>query len=214
MKTIMITFWIFLCMVFFAVNPVNSYAGDSQPGSIGFVAKLGFDTAGEIEGDFSDFGGPTDTGDIKSGFSLAFDGLMNFQAFMLGIGVSYLLPRAGEGTDAPDGKFGTVPIYGVVNIPFSLNQMTPFIAVQLGYNFLIIDSTMKKWYETVTGGADISTEGGLYYAIGGGVIFDNNIQVELLYRVNQFKIVGKIAGASGEIEAEYTHFTLSVGYRF
>ncbi len=185
----------------------------AEPGTIGFTAKLGLDAIGEVDSDYGDIGGDSETGDIKNGFSLAFEGLYNLESFQIGLGASYLLPR-GVDEDWPDGKFSIIPVYLVANILFAANEITPFLAIHLGYSTWMMDSTMEGWYEDTTSGADISTEGGLYWAIGGGILFSNNVQIELLYRSHSGKIKAEGNEDTAEVDETYTHITLSVGYRF
>lgn len=174
---------------------IAAMIGPASAEGVSFTAKIGVDVLGEADVEYSIPGSEGETGDVDNGFSLALEGLMDFESFMLGVGVSYLFPRGIDENSptTPDGKFGTLPVYAVLNVPFRGGELVPFIAVQLGYNFLFIDSDMKKSYEAAAqsagySDASVSAEGGLYYAFGGGIIFSNNIQAELLYRVHKNKV--------------------------
>lgn len=210
-----------IAIAVFALIFSAAMIGTASAEGVSFTAKFGVDVLGEAEVEYSIPGAEGETGDVKNSFSLALEGLMDFDSFMVGLGFSYLFPRGidEDSPTTPDGKFSTLPIYAVLNVPFRGGEIVPFIAVQVGYNFLFIDSDMKKSYETAAQmagypDASISTEGGLYYAFGGGIIFMNNIQAELLYRVHKNKINGEAATATVEIDDEYSHVTLSIGYRF
>ena len=210
-----------IAIAVFALIFSAAMIGTASAVGVSFTAKFGVDVIGEAEVEYGDPVNEGETGDVKNGFSLALEGLMDFQSFMVGMGVSYLLPRGidEDSPTTPDGKFSTLPIYAVLNVPFRGGELVPFIAVQLGYNFLFIDSDMKKWYEAfaqANGYPDtsVSAKGGLYYAFGGGLIFANNIQAELLYRVHKNKIKLEASTDTLEIDDEYSHVTLSIGYRF
>jgi hypothetical protein len=178
-----------------------------------FVLKGGIDVMGESETDFKGFlGMDTETGDVKTGISFSAEGLLNMQGFMVGLGAAYMVPR-GIDEDWPDGKFSRLPLYAVLNVPFKSGDITPFIAAHAGYSFFFMDSEMKDFWKDATGGT-ASTEGGFYWALGGGIILSNNIQFEVLYQSQRASTTLKAGGASETFKTEYTHVTLSIGYRF
>lgn len=185
----------------------------ANAGGSTFLIKGGFDLMGESETDFQGYGGyHTETGDVKNGFSISAEGLMNMQSFMLGLGAAYMLPRAID-EDWPEGKFSRLPVYALAQIPFPSGDITPFLAVHLGYSFLFADSEMKDWWKKTTTGT-LSTEGGFYWAVGGGIILSNNVQFEFLYRSQRGSFTLDTGTQKETFDTEYTHITLSIGYRF
>ncbi|MBP7586176.1 MAG: outer membrane beta-barrel protein [Spirochaetes bacterium] len=204
-----------IAIAVFALIFSAAMIGTASAEGVSFTAKFGVDAMGQTEMDLGDYGGDTETGDAKMGFSLAIEGLYNMESFQLGLGVSYLIPR-GIDEDWPDGKFSALPIYAVLNVPFRGGDLTPFIAVQLGYSLLMMDSTMTGWFEdnSPVPNTEVSVKGGLYWAIGGGIIFNNNVQVELLYRSHSGKMEAESDTDSASIDVSITHVTLSIGYRF
>jgi opacity protein-like surface antigen len=80
----------------------------------------------------------------------------------------------------------------------------------------MMDSTMTGWFEdnSPVANTEVTVKGGLYWAIGGGIIFNNNIQVELLYRSHSGEMEAKAASDTATIDVSITQVTLSVGYRF
>ena len=156
------------------------------------VAKLGIDFGGRHEI------GPNEW-DNKAGFTLG--GEVYYLAnenFDVGGGVQYQFSR-----DRKDlaGKYWFFPVYAAVRIHPPMTDLTPYGILQLGYNFYGGDSNYK-------GTADL--RGGLYWGIGGGVIFQKHFLTELMYAENRG--TSKTGGTSTDVKN--SRISLSIGYNF
>lgn len=201
---------IFIFTVFF-IPQVTFAKGNSSAGTKSLVVKGGLDFMGEGEVEYD---GDSDDGDVDNSFSIGAEFYFGFESILAGAGAAYLVPRELEDSD---GKITLIPVYAVVNIPFSQGGFTPYITGQLGYNFFYIDSDLEDELDYLAGAEmDYTTEGGLYFALGGGVIFDNNIQVEFIYShsAGSIDIENEDYDVDETLDLTYTKVTLSVGYRF
>ena len=120
------------------------------------------------DGDISDSGYSV-TADIDAGVGIGFDVLFDSaEMFDIGIGFIYQFPRSVE-DDA--GKANFMPIYLVGKGYFTdeNQQVRPYLYGHLGYNFFFGD-------DDFTGSADL--EGGLYYSVGLGLLFNNKFLIE------------------------------------
>lgn len=203
---------VLLAVTFFAGALVSSAQAQRLP-KAGFTIKGGFDVMGEIELEAL---GESETGDMDTGITFAGEYIIGLtDMFGIGPGIAYQFPR-GLDEDWPDGKLHFIPFYGALNLCIKTQgSVTPFIAFHLGYNLAIIDSDLEDDLETTIEaevGEDVSldVEGGMYWGIGGGLLFSNNIQLELLYNINK----GKIKAAGEEVDLEYSKLSISVGYKF
>lgn len=192
--------------------PMAAAAVDSSSAGAVFVVKGGFDLMGEGDLEISDYD-YDDSGDVDSSFSLGAEAYGNFGQFLAGGGAVYLFPRKLEDSD---GKISLLPVYGAFNIPFQQTGFTPFITGQIGYNFFFIDSKLEDDLDYLIGDeCDYTTEGGLYWALGGGIILDNNIQFEIIYSYSSAALeIENSAGDSVTMDLTYTKVTASIGYRF
>jgi hypothetical protein len=188
------------------------YAQDDSSSGFTFVIKGGFDLMGEGDLDIDEYD-YSESGDVDSNISLGAEAYFNFDPVLFGVGAAYLLPRKLEDSD---GKISLFPIYGAINYPFTPGGFTPYITGQIGYNFFFIDSKLENELDALIGDeCDYTTEGGLYWALGGGIILENNIQFELLYSNSSAGLdIENSTGESVTMDLTYTKFTVSIGYRF
>lgn len=121
------------------------------------------------------------------------------------------MPRKEEGFD---GEFNFIPIYGLIKFRSKNETNVPYLTTHLGYNIFEGDSIFKF---------DGSLENGMYYGLGGGITFDNDFVLELLYSVNKGKLSFKIPVYSYygytryidiETDVEYKTIRLNIGYKF
>lgn len=177
-------------LVFFTSN--NTFAG----GAI----KLGVDLPGDHEVSGLGLSG---TEDVETGFSLSAE-LFGTVADIVDIGggITWQLPREQEDFD---GDFYFVPFYGMIRVRHTFDQVAPYLIGQLGYNLFYGDSDYEG-----SGIFEADLEGGLYYGIGGGIIFREHFLIELLYSVNNGE--AEIMGIDFDIE--YSKISLLVGYNF
>ncbi|MBN1622010.1 MAG: hypothetical protein JW871_05415 [Endomicrobiales bacterium] len=144
-----------------------------------FVPKLCLDFNGNFD---TEVFGITVNSDASSGMGLGLELLSGTKEdVMFGAGFEYQVMRkitsiAGVDVSDQDMKFGFLPFYGTLrfNVNTQKNDLTPFFRFNLGYNAFSANSAFK-------GGSSLT--GGLYYALGGGVTFKNNVNLELLYSV-------------------------------
>ncbi len=175
----------------------------------------GYDLGGtgdlDIEADGEEVS--SEEGDMESGFSFYFEfGKALNKNVGLGGGACYQL---GRGIDEPGfdkGEFNFIPVYGLLKIWFPTPSVIPFGIVHVGYNFFLADDDLFN--------EDLDRSGGLYWAIGGGVMFDNGVQIELLYSTHNGSLTGEAEGYdpsygfyTSDIDAQlsYSKVTLAVG---
>lgn len=156
------------------------------------VIKMGVDFNGEF--DYDDDGDE----DVDSGISLSGEYLFQQQANAdFGLGVTYQFDRQTE--DRKD-DFNFIPVYGVIKLtPEMGNQYQPYFVGQLGYNFFNADVD------------NIDTDNGMYYGVGAGFKANDQVDVELLYTVNNGEI-----DPDGEdaFDVEYSKLRLGVSLSF
>jgi hypothetical protein len=182
--------WLIAVAILMALAPAhNALAGGAL--------KLGLDVSGNHE--FS-YGGDSENFDVETGLSFAgeFYAALN-RNVDLGAGIILQMPRSLEDYT---GTFNFIPLYGVLRLKLDNQGATPYFIGQLGYNLFFGDSDYK-------GSADL--EGGLYYGIGGGVIINQNILIELLYSVNR----GTYGGLNGvDFDVDYSYIAINFGINF
>ncbi|MDR2192303.1 MAG: hypothetical protein LBO62_05445 [Endomicrobium sp.] len=120
-----------------------------------------------------------------------------------GAGASYQIAGSFENLD---GKTGFAPVYFALKLRSWPQQpgLYGYAVGQIGYNFFYSDEVFSK-NSKIDGG-------GLYYALGFGIIYTNYI-VECLYGVHSGKVFD-LQNGSKEIDIELNKITLSLGYKF
>ncbi len=186
-----------------------------------FIIKFGLDFKGELE-----HGEGRSEYDVDNSPSISGEAAFKIaENVRFGIGGAFQINR---GLKDYEGTFSSIPVYGLFRIePSTSVEVAPFFIAHCGYNFWKADSSFK---------GNGSEKGGLYYAFGGGLLF-NNVQIELLYSFHK----GKIEGITDEedfiffstfmsntsynpllmslltpydIELNYSNFTISIGINF
>ncbi|MCC3144672.1 outer membrane beta-barrel protein [Halanaerobium sp. Z-7514] len=172
-----------------------------------FVFRLGYDMSGEMDIDGEDY-------DVESGYSLTAEyRLSAADNFSYGAGITYQLERDVDITDGPgDVGFNYTPIYLLGE--YRMAEQPLYFVGHLGYNLFSIDEDVE------------SESGGLYYALGGGIEFEDRYLLELLYTVNNSSIEVESGNGNNEItpaqnenefediDLKYTKFTISLGIKF
>ena len=190
-----------------------------------FVFRLGYDMSGEMDADFSIDGSTeedmSDTVDVESGYSLTAEyRLSAADNFSYGAGITYQLDRDIDEEDT-DVSFSFTPIYLLGEYRMADNPI--YFVGHLGYNFFSLDDLDLD--EENLDIIDQSNSGGLYYALGGGIEFEDRYLLELLYTVNNGSTEIEFEGAEvpngngaedGVLEGDfkYTKFTISLGVKF
>lgn len=149
--------------------------------------------------------------DMKNGFSLSLElGRAIIEKLGIGVGATYQFPRAVDESGERDAKFNFVPLYGLVKLWTNSIGLFPFGMLQLGYNFFLGNDEFK----TIGGerAEELDLGGGMYWALGGGIIFPGGFEIELLYTVNN----GSISGSENYFEEEirYSKIAISGGITF
>ena len=169
-------------------------------GGFGGTFKLGIDFPGDHE--VSGYG-LSGTEDVDTGVSLSGELFANVaKNFDIGGGITVQIPRSQKDFE---GDFYFIPLYGAMRVRFDTENVTPYFIGQIGYNFFDGDSNYKGY-----GMYEADLDGGLYWGLGGGVIFNKHFLIELLYSVNNG--TGTILGY--EFDIEYSKVTLNIGYNF
>lgn len=184
-----------LMMVLLLVSSCTVFAAEGY-----FNAKLGLDLAGNHDVDYEE-GGSGDF-DVDTGFTIAGEYLVPYNAKVdFGAGLAYQFERGIDEKDIDnDIKFSFIPLYGIMK--YKLDKA--YLLGQLGYNFF----DPSKEYEY---GGD--AEGGLYYGLGAGMNFSENIFAEILYSVNKGEINYDEDDDFG-FEVDNSQISLMLGYKF
>ncbi len=215
-----LTLCLSLCFINISFAEIDLDLGDESPSSNASVKESwatlmgGYDLGGTGEIDVTvsnDFASASESeeGDIESGFSIYFElGKAINKNIGLGGGASYGLGR-GIDEEGEEGEFNFIPVYGLLKIWFPTPSVVPFGIVHVGYNFFFADDDFK---------GDLDTGGGLYWAIGGGIMFDNGVQLELLYATHNGTLTGEDSSEGFtmdiDVELSYSKVTLAAGINF
>ncbi len=160
------------------------------------------DIIGETEFDSSQVSGEAD---VKNGFALSLElGKAILEKLGLGIGATYQFPRGLNERENSDAKFNFIPFYGLLKFWTESAGLFPFGMVQMGYNLLLGNDEFKSY-----SGAEADLSGGLYWGLGGGIIFLNGIQLELLYSMNNGRLDGDNPFYYGDMQ--YSKISVSIG---
>lgn len=163
-----------------------------------FILKAGFDFYGQYR-----HKGSTSSEDSPKGINFSAEYYRYIQN-IFGIGAGTTVQNSRDIGNTP-GSFYFLPVYLGIKIrsnptdPYKYGYMTG----QVGYNFFMPDSQYDKYTDNVCGG--------VYYALGVGVVY-NNVVFELLSSTNNGK--ARIQSTNADIEIEYLKYTFSVGYVF
>ena len=148
-------------------------------------------------------------GTADPGFAVAGEYLLSApNNVQYGGGLEYQLQRRWAtvaGIDVtPDNTFNYAPIYATAKLllPTRNINLTPFVKGNLGYNAIFSGN------EPFTTGATLT--GGLYYAIGAGLIANKRLDFELMY--NMYR--GTVSAAGINANFNYGALSLSAGYNF
>jgi hypothetical protein len=206
---------IFVCLaLFFAASSVEADAFDFLLGPVrineAFIndREINVKAGYSLEGVFSAGNNLESFGDseLKSESSFSFSGeyfkyIDGYAA--IGAGASY---QIASGFDEYGGKIGFAPVYFAAKLRSWPVQpgVYGYAVGQIGYNFFYGDGVFLDNFR-INGG-------GLYYALGFGIIYTDYI-FECLYGVHS-GIISCLRDNSGETGVELRRITLSLGYKF
>ena len=170
---------------------------ENKPKLRWFVAKAGWDLGGNYQA------GPHYTYNVSQGLTMALevDGSDNPGIGLFGLGVEFEAPRSHESTD---GSFGYVSFYATGKFkPFHFSSESDFLIISgKGGCGLVYGNEQFR--------GSNSTEAGLYYAAGAGLVLEDAVIIEVMYTVNQqgFSLGGDDA------DTKYSRINISLGMNF
>lgn len=182
-------------------------------------AKLGMSAHTKYSDIKASTGKLVDSSAKMNGFEVAVEGMTslgNLGAFGsnvdFGVGLAYKKGADRKKGDSAlgsrkGGDYDSIPLYLTTKYKFDLGKsFMPYFKVNLGYAF--------NTGEGKIAGLKTKVDNGLYYALGGGVEY-NNLTFELMYGKVDSKIKLDVTGFnSRKISADRKDITLSVGYKF
>ena len=202
----------FIFFIFF----IFSFGYSSQKNNNEFVIKIGYDRPGEqdISGwvQMDGISGALSLSEkIEDAFSFSGEYILRSETnYGLGAGASYQIPRKMKNYV---GDFNFIPLYFLLKIYFPSHSS--YLVGHFGYNLFNADEAYKE------GG---KTKGGEYYAIGGGFLLGDKIELEILKTFHQCALEDQTGyiydPVYGELfywanyEIKYSRYTISLGYRF
>ncbi|WP_163468968.1 outer membrane beta-barrel protein [Fusobacterium sp. IOR10] len=131
--------------------------------------------------------------------------------FETGVGIAYQnnADRKNINSGIKGASYDSMPIYVTAKYKFNVDSLyVPYVKVNLGYSF----NFNEKDLTNSLGKSSINIDDGLYWAIGGGVEY-NNFLVELMYGVTKSDAKSPKV-FKGDYAIDYEKVTLSVGYSF
>lgn len=173
----------------------------ASPAWAGVIIKIGTELPGTVDSRLSELG-ETESAkeDTQMCFSVGGEYLFVIgKDLSIGAGFEYQLSRKIK--QATIG-FSFIPIYALGRYQFDSFYLT----AKAGYNLFQIEEQAPK---------PIELKGGLFYGIGGGVVFADAWQVEVLYSVNNGRLTRKdVPKNELKMDWKYSKIGLSVGYMF
>ncbi len=167
--------------------------------------SLGLDFAGDHELDDGDHKADYDS---ESGISPSMELLFpTGSQFTFGLGVEYQIEREveleGNGDFSP--AFGFIPVYFTGKVGFlPEGPVIPELNIHLGYAFMHGNKDYK---------GDWDLYGNVYFAIGGGILINQRICIDMLYKFQQGSIEGDYYGHHHSIIVTQTQFALQLSAR-
>ncbi|MFX0203095.1 MAG: hypothetical protein ACFFCW_43885 [Candidatus Hodarchaeota archaeon] len=141
--------------------------------------KFGFNASGDHE--VSGLG-VTGSEDVEDSISISFEGVAAINDNVgIGGGFTWQIPRSQE---RYPGDFYFIPFYGLMKIRSASAELAPYLIGQIGYNFIYEGDTHHKG----TGIYAATLDGDLYYGVGGGIILNNRLQIEVLYSLTMERV--------------------------
>lgn len=121
------------------------------------------------------------------------------ESLAVGAGVEYQLTRKNEGAEI---GFNNIPLYALGRYQISPSL---YLTGKVGYNIFQVEEPLEG----------LQIKGGLFYGFGGGVIFSDMLQLEILYSIHNAKLEPEEDfGLSYYMGWEYSKIGLSVGFKF
>lgn len=170
----------------------------------GGVIKVGADVGGESEIKVTAAGGTSLSvnADTKTGISIGGEYFFDLNDDLaIGAGIEYQLNRKYE-VEEIGFNFNFIPLYALGRYHISQDF---YLTGKIGYNLL--------QFEENPDGA--KPKGGLYYGFGGGLIFSDRYQLEILYSIHNGRFEPEEdPGVDYKVTYKYSKIGLTVGYKF
>jgi len=172
-----------------------------------WLFKAGYDFSGDLDVDPSD--GGEETYDVDSGFSITGEYMLPAEGnIIFGAGASYQFDRDVDFGNPDNGNSKEAIRYTPIYVlgAYQMQESPIYFVGHLGYNLFSTE------FETE------DESGGMYYALGAAMDFENDYTAEILYTVNNSSI--EVLDQDGEteelIEADlkYTKITINFGIKF
>jgi len=159
--------------------------------------RIAFDMTGDHK---RSVGAWSVTEDIETGVCAALElATQDTRDAEVGVGVEYQVPR--ELSDDPGEEFNFIPLYFYGKAYGRSGGSTAFLLGRFGYN-------LYEGNDDYKGSADL--EGGLYYAIGVGLMTTGTAEIELTYVVN----TGIRDYGTTDVDVEYSRVSIGVSVAF
>ncbi|HSP87482.1 MAG TPA: hypothetical protein VLN45_05075 [Ignavibacteriaceae bacterium] len=119
----------------------------------------------------------------------------------LGMGLLYQFPRKQKEVE---GDFNFIPLYAFLKLSFINSPDVRVYAIpELGYNFYNGDKDYS---------GPLELNGGVYTAVGFGILVKNNLDLRFLYQVNRGTVSHELL--TEDIKVVYSSFGFQCGYYF
>lgn len=164
--------------------------------------KMGYEPSGTLNSVYTTNGGinlsASDSRPVAGSFSLGGESTRRtVEGLIYGVGTEYQFYRQAEGGNT---GFSFIPVYGVARAEFPITKRTrSFVFGRVGYNF----------YQEANPADGYSLHGGLYYAAGAGLILTKNMELQLMYSLNN----GEADSAYLNVQHAYSKYSLGMGMK-
>lgn len=145
-------------------------------------------------------------------FNVSIEGMIQkTENLDLGLGIAYEKHSTRKNSiEYNGGEYDSIPVYFIAKYKFNLDKnYTPYVKFNLGYAYNKADGDIKQIRDGRVA-SQTNMQNGSYFALGGGVEYDNFI-AELMYGVTHASLIDDFGGKAS---ANYNNLKLSVGYKF
>lgn len=150
---------------------------------------------------------------INDSFNISIEGMIKKTDNLdLGLGLAYENHSTRKDEGYKGGEYSSIPVYFITKYNFNIDKnYTPYVKFNLGYAYNKEDKDIERLNGTKV--TDTNIKNGSYFALGGGVEY-NNFIAELMYSVIHATLFDEVNGRTDRTSANYNSLKLSVGYKF
>lgn len=169
----------------------------------GGVIKISADVGGELKEKVKEEGQLVFKGeeDIEMGFSVGGELFLALSDKVeVGAGAEYQTYRKTEYTSI---EFNYIPVYVLGRL-----KITPefYVTGKVGYNWFDVNEEKPAY---------VTLKGGLFYGVGGGMVLNEILQLEILYSTHNGGWITELEGyPKQEFDWKYSKIGLSAGVKF